>query len=110
MSSSDRRTLLRGLGAGAALLALPGCLRPMLAEDSAATSLRGRIDLPPIDGRIGYHLYKRLEDRLGTPVRPDYRLDVNLTFRDRGLAISQDDAVTRITMTAEAMSGTVSPQ
>lgn len=103
MSLSDRRALLRGLGAGfGAVLLLPGCLRPMLAEGGAATALRGRIDLPSINGRVGYHLYKRLEDRLGTPVRPDYRLDVALTFRDRGLAISQDDAVTRITMTAEA--------
>jgi hypothetical protein len=80
-----------------------GCFRPMLAEDSAASALRGKIVLPPIDGRLGYHLHQRLEDRLGTARDADYRLQVALTTRDTGLAIAQDNTVTRRTVTAVAV-------
>ena len=74
----------------------------MLAEGTTASGLRGRIALPPIDGRIGYHLSKRLEERLGRPARPDLRLVVELSTVDTGLAITQDNSVTRRTVTATA--------
>ncbi len=96
--SWSRRALL-----AAAPLALAGCFRPMLAEGTAAAGLRGRVALPPIEGRLGYHLTQRLEDRLGRPERPDYRLEVALTTRDTGLAITQDNTVTRRTVTATAV-------
>jgi len=104
MSSSERkahgrRGVIAGLGA---MLVLPGCLRPMLAEDGAAADLRGRVALPRIRGREGYLLRKQLERRLGEPKDPDYRLEVSLAFRERGLAISPNEAITRITLIATA--------
>jgi len=102
MSSSDRRTLIAGALSGGALMALSGCFRPMLAESSDASRLRGRVALPGIAGRRGYQLTRQLERRLGRPQNPDHRLEVDLAFDDRGLAIAPDDAVTRITITATA--------
>lgn len=98
MSSCERRALL--LAAPALLLA--GCLRPMLAETGDAAALRGRIALPPIDGPVGYHLARRLEERLGTPSRSDHRLEIAVVTSDTGLAIAQDNSITRRTVTATA--------
>ena len=98
MWSSERRALLAGLAA----LALGGCFRPMLREDSDARLLRHRIALPDIDGRFEYYLVRSLEDRLGEPDDPEFRLEVVTKFDERGLAIAQDDAVTRISLVAEA--------
>lgn len=98
MWSSERRHFLAGLG----VLALGGCFRPMLAEDSTARGLRGQIALPRIDGRFGYYLVHSLEDRLGAPADPDYRLEVSTELEGRGLAISPDSAVTRINLVAKA--------
>ncbi|MGF1500535.1 MAG: LPS assembly lipoprotein LptE [Paracoccaceae bacterium] len=99
MSSSElsRRAALLAL-----LAVLPGCFRPMLAEGSAARGLEGRVALPRIDGRLGYLMVKRLEDRFGRPRQPDLRLEVSLTTTERGLAIAQDNTVTRRTVTARA--------
>ncbi len=98
--SWSRRTLLAA-GLGAPVL-LTGCFRPMLAEDSAGSAARGRIALPPVSGRLGYHLTKRLEDRLGAPNQPDHRLVVALDTAETGLAIAQDNTITRRTITATA--------
>jgi len=99
-SSSNRRRVLAGL----ALLpvGLAGCFRPMLAEDDDAARVRGRIGLPRIDGRLGYFLSQSLEDRLGTPVDPAYRLEVTTRLRDRNQAIARDNSVTRKTIVARA--------
>ena len=98
MSSFDRRGLLGGLG----VLALGGCFRPMLAEDGKASALRNRIELPPIEGRFGYYLGESLEDRLGRPKSPEYRLDVRTSLTERGLAVAQNNAVTRVILIASA--------
>lgn len=98
MLLSDRRAFL-----GLALPALlAGCFRPMLAENSTAGQLQGQIALPEINGRFGYFLYKSLEDRLGRPDAPEWRLTVSVNTSERGLAIAQDNAVTRIAVTATA--------
>lgn len=83
-------------------LPLAGCFRPMLAEDGAASDLRGQIALPSIDGRFGYYLTQSLEDRLGKPRNPVWRLMVQTDVRERGLAVAQDNSVTRLTLTATA--------
>ena len=101
MWSSDRRGLLR---AGTLLAAglVSGCLRPMLAEDSAARGLRGRVALPEIDSRFGYHLRESLEARLGAPQAPRWRLEVETALNEDDLAIAPDSAITRKSLTAEA--------
>jgi LPS-assembly lipoprotein len=85
-----------------ATLPLAACFKPMLAEDGAAAGLRGRVGLPEIDGRFDYFLVKSLEDRLGEPQNPDYRLAIRTAMTQQGLAVAQDNSVTRITLTAIA--------
>jgi LPS-assembly lipoprotein len=94
MSWSDRRRFL----AGAALMALGGCFRPMLAEDDAARVIRHRIALPRVDSRFDHYLVESLEDRLGAPGESDFVLEVVSEVTEQGVAITQDDAVTRITL------------
>ena len=102
MSSIDRRSALTA--AGAAVLLLGGCLRPMLAETGDAADLRGRIALPPVDDRFSYHVAQSLEDRLGAPARGDlpWQLDLRTTVQERRFAVAQDNSVTRITLAATA--------
>lgn len=106
MWSSERRRLLRGLGAALALAGfgggLAGCFRPMLAEDGAPAALLGRVALPEVSDRFSYHLNRSLAERLGEPRRPEYRLEVATRLEREQLAITQDDAVTRISLTAVA--------
>lgn len=96
---SERR---RFLVLAAAALATGGCFRPMLASDSPATVLRGRIELPAFDDRFGYHLDAALRDRLGAPETPAFRLEIATRIRRDDLAITQDNAITRISLTATA--------
>ena len=102
MSWSDRRQALRGLATTVLLAPLSACFRPMLAEQSTASKLRGRIALPQIDDRLGYHLYQSLESRLGKPGITDYALTVGIKTTSRGFAVAQDNSVTRISVTARA--------
>lgn len=101
MSLSNRRTVLSALMLGGGL-GLSGCFRPMLAEDSAAADIAGRIALPVVDGRFGYFLTKSLEERLGVPSDLKWTLTVSHQVRSSGLAVAQDNSVTRITLTATA--------
>lgn len=102
MWSSDRRTVLAGLGAATGLMLLGGCFRPMLAETSTSSELRHRIALPPVHGRFNYFLVQSLEERLGHPQEPTFVLDVQSTLTERGIAVTRDNAVTRITLLARA--------
>lgn len=95
---SDRRMVLAGLGA----MALGGCFQPMLREESGARSLRHRVAFPQVDRRFDHYLVRSLEDRLGEPVDPDFRLEIATEIDRQGLAIAQDDAVTRISLVARA--------
>lgn len=97
MSWSDRRGFLVGLG----ILALGGCFRPMLAENDAARALRHRIALPEVDGRFDHYLVESLEDRLGAPQDPEFVLSAVSEVNQQGIAVTQDDAVTRITVQVE---------
>ncbi|MBK0400535.1 hypothetical protein H0I76_15145 [Limibaculum sp. M0105] len=99
MSSCDRRRFLALCGA---LAVLPGCFRPMLAEGSGASELRGRIALPQTNDRLSYFLHDTLESRLGTPNNPDYRLEVATALTESGLLVEQDNTITRIRVQAVA--------
>jgi LPS-assembly lipoprotein len=98
MSLFDRRAALAGLG----VLLLGGCFRPMLAESSAASGLRHRVALPPVAGRFEHYLVESLEDRLGKPQDPEFVLNVTSTLTERGIAVTRDAAVTRITLVVRA--------
>lgn len=96
MSSSDRRFVLAGLAAGA--MSVSGCLRPMLARGGAASRLRGRIALPKVSDRFSYFLDESLVERLGRGGADEFRLEIVRKITARALAISQDNAATRITL------------
>ncbi|MGF1553103.1 MAG: LPS assembly lipoprotein LptE [Paracoccaceae bacterium] len=91
-----------GLAAGIGI-ALPGCLRPMLAEESEASAVRGRVALPPVTDRLSRAMNDVLQSRLGRPgPDPTLRLVVDRQLSERGLLVQQDNAVTRINVTAIA--------
>ena len=74
----------------------------MLAEDSAASAVRGRVRLPPVTDRFSYNMNEALERQLGQERRADYRLEVETRITERGLLVRQDNAVTRIQLVAAA--------
>ena len=107
MSWSDRRQVLAHLGGGLLLGGvlpglLSGCLRPMLAKGSPSAALIGRVRLPQFDDRFGFYLNASLRDRLGRAQAEDFRLEVTTRIERSDLAIAQDNAVTRISLTAIA--------
>jgi hypothetical protein len=87
---------------GLAMVPLAGCFRPMLAESGPSSELLGRVELPVFDDRFGYYLSDSLRDRLGRPEAALYRLEIKTRLRKDDLAIAQDNAVTRISLTASA--------
>ena len=102
MLSFNRRSLLAAAIGVAAPALLGGCFRPMLAEGETSASLHGRIAMPQIDGRFGYFLSKSLEDRLGETRTADWVLSVTHNITRRGLAVADNNSVTRITLLALA--------
>jgi hypothetical protein len=74
----------------------------MLAEDSPSATMIGRVGLPDFDDRFGYYLNASLRDRLGRPQSEDFRLEVKTRIDRSNLAIAQDNAITRISLTAVA--------
>lgn len=102
MLSSSRRTFLVVIFSASVTSIASGCFQPMLAGSSGQTALRGRISMPQIEGRFGYFLSKSLEDRLGETQQVDWVLEVQSNVTRRGLAVAQDNSVTRITLLARA--------
>lgn len=102
MLSCERRHLLSAMALGGVAWLAAGCFRPMLAEGGASSALLGRIALPqPVD-RFSYYLDRSLTERLGEPHSPEFRLEVKTHVNREQLAITQNDAVTRISLTAVA--------
>ncbi len=101
MSLSRRHVL-----AGTAVLLLGGCgFRPMLAANSGAgpALARTRILMPP--GRLGQQVWKELTARANPRGRPEkalYELTLKLKTRKEGLAIRQDETVTRFNLLLDA--------
>ncbi len=102
MSLSNRRRVLAALGGLGGTFALAGCFRPMLAKDGRASTLLGRVELPPVDDRMGYYLHQSLRDRFGDTQVAEYRLEVSMRTETTGLGITQDDSITRIRLRAFA--------
>ena len=96
-----RRSFVVGLSVALAGFT-QGCFRPMLAKNTPSGSLIGRIDYPDFNDRFGYHLNESLRERLGKTEVADYHLEMRIDFKRDDLAISQDNAITRISLTAIA--------
>lgn len=98
---------MRTIAILAAALVLTGCgLRPLYGGGSSgqvATTLTS-INVTPIPGRLGWLMFNKLKDRLGTQnaTGARYRLDVELDDDIVGLGIRGDRAVTRERRTVRA--------
>ncbi len=97
MSSYSRRTVIF------APLALAACgFHPIYGPGTGAQALNGRVAFAPVDDLTGFTFNQTLESRLGTPQSPLFRLDTTISFEQEGLAITQDNAITRYNLTAKA--------
>lgn len=74
----------------------------MLAKDSPSGRLQGRVLLPDADDRTGFFLRQNLLQRFGEPVAAEFRLEVDTLIEERGLAIAEDNSITRISLRATA--------
>lgn len=105
MSWSDRRQFLCLLPAVAAMAACG--FTPVYGPGTPVTQLRGRIQLPVFDTRLGFDMFERLEQRLGPTNNPLFSLHLETTVNEQGLAISQDNAITRYNLRAESSYGLI---
>lgn len=83
-------------------MAVAGCgFKPLYADRQSASSVPmqfAQIEISPIVGRSGLKLENYLIDRFsarGGHYRKAYRLDIALSDRKDGLAIQQDESITR---------------
>lgn len=98
MSLYNRRKFL-----ALAPLALGACgFTPIYGRGTAAESLIGQIALGPVNDRMDFEFHERLENRLGRAEDPIYQLDVSFSVESEGLAITQDNSITRYNLTAVA--------
>ena len=99
MSSSERGGPAPGRRAVLALLALlplAACgFRPALAPGAPATALFGRIRADDPADRAGVEFVARLEERLGRPAVPGWRLAWTLTLEEERLGLEAGVGETR---------------
>lgn len=91
---------MRAILAMLALCALSACgLKPMYAGGASAPVAQqlAAVDVPAIQGRAGWLVRNALNDRLGVAgdAAPRYRLDVRLDDALEGLAVLNDDTISR---------------
>jgi LPS-assembly lipoprotein len=90
MSWSDRRGVLLGV------LALGGCgFTPVYGPGGAAEGLRGRISFDRPFDREGFDLVRQLENRLGAPVDPRWRLSASIRRSQERVAVTSGGVATR---------------
>lgn len=95
MLSFDRRMVL-----GAGLAALAGCgFTPVY---NSQTDLRGKIQFDMPKSQPEFVLRNALEDRIGTPDTPIYRLKVSTQVSEDGIAITSDQVTTRFNVIGSA--------
>ncbi|PTX57713.1 LPS-assembly lipoprotein [Litoreibacter ponti] len=97
MSSFNRRFLLL------ALPALAACgFEPVYGTGGSATKLRGQVVVDAPTDRNSFDLIARLEERLGRPQAPQFGMSVVLSLREEGLAISDENNITRFNLLGTA--------
>jgi LPS-assembly lipoprotein len=90
-------------GALLAALAVAGCgFSPALAPDGPAAGLRGDVEVAAPVTRSGYFLTRRLEERLGLPETPTYRLTVRLAQGAQVTGIPADRVTARAIIVGQA--------
>lgn len=92
MSSSDRRSILALLAAGA----LAACgFEPAYAPGGPAAGLLGQVTVDAPEDKDAFDFVARLEDRLGRTRTPAYRLSYRITTRTQDQAIAPDNTINR---------------
>jgi LPS-assembly lipoprotein len=95
MSWSDRRHVMLGLAA-----VLAGCgFTPAYGPGGGSAALAGRIGFADPTDKRAFDLVARLEDRLGRPQAPLFRLDYTIRTKPLGVGITPEGAITRYTLT-----------
>jgi LPS-assembly lipoprotein len=90
MSWSDRRAVLLGA------LALGGCgFTPVYGPGGAAEGLRGRIAFDAPFDREGFDLVRQLENRLGVPSAPRWRLSASIRMEEERIAVTSQGVANR---------------
>ena len=98
MWCSDRRNVLIGLAA------LAGCgFEPAYGPGGAAAGLRGSIRVDDPANRDEFTLVARLEERLGAPAAPRFRLSVSLNVTENSLAITPEQEIERYNLVGRAI-------
>ncbi|MBM9596269.1 hypothetical protein [Roseitranquillus sediminis] len=95
--SWSRRTVL---AAAAATLAACG-FEPALAPGSAGRGVLDDVAVEPPETRVEYHLVDRLEQRLGQPAAPNYRLDYEVEQETIATGVTADEVTTRRSVVAD---------
>ncbi len=86
----SRRTAL------ALLAALPACtFTPAYAPGGPAAGLQGSIRVDDPNDKNGFDFVERLEERLGRPEAPRFRLAYVITTEAIGVGITPENAITR---------------
>lgn len=89
-----------GLAAVLAGMGLSGCgFTPAYGPGGGAAALSGRIATAAPTDKRGFDLVARLEDRLGRPQAPLFRLDYTIRTKPLGVGITPEGAITRYTLT-----------
>lgn len=101
---SSRPLITRRAALCGAAAALAGCgFVPAYGSLGAGNRLRNEVAVSDARTVADVRLRERLSDRLGPPGdTPAYRLDVDLSIRQEGVAITQEGAVTRFTLVGAA--------
>ncbi|PZX18855.1 LPS-assembly lipoprotein [Palleronia aestuarii] len=87
----------------APLLLLAACgFSPVYGPGGAAEGLYGQIAVAPPRDEPGYLFVRHLEERLGLPDAPLYRLDAEIALDETGLGVTPDQEITRIQIAGEA--------
>jgi LPS-assembly lipoprotein len=87
---SDRRAVLMGA------LALGGCgFTPVYGPGGAAEGLRGRIAFDAPFDRNGFDLVRQLENRLGVPSAPRWRLSASIRKAEERIAVTSQGVANR---------------
>jgi LPS-assembly lipoprotein len=84
-------------------LALAGCgFQPLYDPGSPAAEMLGRVEVAPMNGRVGFEMRERLIRRLGPASDAEYLLEVDLDLRREGVAITQKNITTRYNVIGNA--------
>lgn len=95
MSWSEAATRRLALAAGLASFLAACGFEPLYDPGGPAAALNGQVAVDVIPGAAGFSMRQRLIERLGAAQTPSYRLAVDLSLTQVGVAITEQDVTNR---------------